>query len=138
MVADEGPESKGSAPPPSFGNMSEHHWSRARAGTNAEALEYYRQRSHAPGVAEGGSTRNHYCMRCDGVIPFEQIETACPHCGEAFDGAARRYFNWVEINEPPKSDARALLGLLIAGVVGLLALAAVVAWLLLRPGSAPP
>ena len=38
-------------PWPVYGNMSDDHWSRARAGENAEALEYYRERSRAPGVA---------------------------------------------------------------------------------------
>lgn len=117
---------------PSYGNMSDEHWSRARAGENEEALEYYRERSKAPGVAEGGSTRNHYCMKCDGVIPFEHEGETCPHCGTPIDGTARRYFNWVEINEPPKSDARALLVLLAIGAAGLLALASVVAWMWMR------
>ncbi len=113
---------------PSFGNMGEHHWSRARAGTNAEALDYYRARSKAPGVAEGGGARNFYCMACDGVIDADAGHARCPHCGAELEGMARRYFNWVEINEPPKSDLRALLPFLIAGVV----LAAVAGWILWR------
>jgi hypothetical protein len=119
------------APAPSFGNMSDAHWSRARAGTNAEALEYYRERSHAPGVKEGGGPRNFYCMRCDGVIPHEPAPEKCPHCGEPTAEAARRYFNWVEINEPPRSDARAVLGPILIGlvVVGLIGAAA---WWFLR------
>ena len=84
--------------PKSFGNMSDAHWSRARAGSNAEAIEYYRQRSLAPGVEAGGSERNCYCMECDGVIPIERSVEACPHCGASLEGMARRYFNWVEIN----------------------------------------
>lgn len=103
--------------PPSFGNMGPHHWSRAREGTNEEAMAYLRERSGAPGVAEGGAERNHYCMRCDGVIPFDPNGTACPHCGEPIEGAARRYFNWVEIDKPPASDASAVLTVLaILGV----------------------
>ena len=109
------------APAKSFGNISEHHWSKARAGSNQEALEYYRQRSHAPGVEQGGSARNFYCMQCDGVIPYEPPPRAaaehCPHCGASLEGIARRYFNWVEINEPAKSDLAALLPLLIAGAL---------------------
>jgi hypothetical protein len=103
-------------PEKSFGNMSEHHWSRARARDNEEALEYYRQRSRAPGVAEGGAERNFYCMKCDGVIPFEFRGPHCPHCAEPLAGAAKRYFNWVEINEPAESDFKALLPFLLAGL----------------------
>ena len=54
--------------------MGPDHWSVARKDENQEALEYYRQRSHAPGVEEGGGPRNFYCMRCDGVIPVEPFE----------------------------------------------------------------
>lgn len=110
-------------PPKSFGNISEHHWSRARKDKNAEALAYYRERSKAPGVAEGGAERNFYCMDCDGVIPFDLRGQVCPHCGAELDEHVRRYFNWVEINEPPRSDVRALLpalfgvGLLLAALI---------------------
>jgi hypothetical protein len=103
-------DTRGPVPPkPSFGNMGPDHWSVARAGENEEALAYYRERSKAPGVAEGGAERNHYCMRCDGVIPFEPALTECPHCRAPIEGGVKRYFNWVEINEPPKSDVSALL-----------------------------
>jgi hypothetical protein len=112
---------------PSFGRMSDRHWSRARAGTNEEALEYYRERSRAPGVAEGGAERNFYCMRCDGVIPFDVAGEVCPHCGVALEGMSKRYFNWVEINEPPKSDARALLPFALAGL-SIVAVIAVLVW----------
>lgn len=95
--------------PPSWGNVSEHHWSVARAGRNEEALDYYRERSRAPGVREGGGSRNCYCLACDGVIPLDRPLDACPHCGEPLDLHVRRYFNWVEIDEPPESDLRALL-----------------------------
>jgi hypothetical protein len=124
-------DSDDDAPKPSFGNMSEDHWSRARAGTNAEALEYYRERSRAPGVAGGGSERNFYCMRCDGVIPYQPMPDVCPHCGEPTTEAAKRYFNWVEINEPPRSDARAVIVpvLIVMSVVLVLS---VVAWWFLR------
>ena len=71
-------EKRPDPPPPSFGNMSEQHWSRARADSNQEALEYYRQRSKAPGVAEGGAARNFYCMHCDGVIPHDTQAEVCP------------------------------------------------------------
>jgi hypothetical protein len=122
-------DKSGPAPPkPSFGNMGPDHWSRARAGENEEALEYYRERSRAPGVAEGGAERNHYCMHCDGVIPFDPAITSCPHCGRELEGGAKRYFNWVELNEPPKSDVGTLL--VFGGGVGaiLLVLGAVVWW----------
>ena len=107
----------------SFGNISDRHWSRARAGMNEEALEYYRERSRAPGVAEGGAARNLYCMQCDGVVPHSS--ELCPHCGAAIDAKVRRYFNWVEMNDPPKSDARALLPVFL----GALLILGLVAWL---------
>ena len=110
-------------PPKSFGNMSEQHWSRARRQLNTEALEYYRSRGRAPGVAEGGAERNFYCMECDGVIPHSPPRTACPHCGAALDESVKRYFNWVEMNDPPRSDLAALLPFLLGGlaVLGLCA-----------------
>src|SRR5678815_2135980 len=111
----------------SFGAMSDAHWSRARAGTNEEALAYYRERSHAPGVAEGGAERNFYCMRCDGVIAFDHAGGVCPHCGEPLDERARRYFNWVEINEPPKSDLRALMPIVL-GVLGAVCVLLLLVW----------
>ena len=121
------PESK---PPqgPSWGNISERHWSRARREMNQEALDYYRERSRAPGVAEGGAERNFYCMECDGVIPFEGAPERCPHCGAALDENVKRYFNWVEIAEPGASDARALLPLFAAGLLLVLAVAALAWW----------
>lgn len=117
--------------PPSFGNMSEAHWSRARRDANQEALEYYRQRSKAPGVAEGGGARNFYCMECAGVIPHEPPLENCPHCGAAIEAGARRYFNWVETNEPPKSDAASLGPLLLIVLAVLLGAAFfLVRWLI--------
>lgn len=117
-------------PVKSFGPMSPAHWSRARAGENAEALAYLRERSKAPGVADGGAERNFYCMKCAGVIPFDLSATACPHCGEPLDEKARRYFNWVEINEPPRSDLAALLPIAAVSVLVFLGLAfAVWCWL---------
>ena len=97
--------------------LGEEHWSKARAGENEEALEYYRGRNKAPGVADGGGARNHYCFECDGVIELEydsrepapKLPSQCPHCGVKLEGGARRMFNWVEIDQPPASDARALL-----------------------------
>ena len=123
------PDDKSGPVPPkaSVGNMGPDHWSRARAGENEEALAYYRERSRAPGVAEGGAERNHYCMHCAGVIPFDPAITHCPHCQKEFEGGVKRYFNWVEMNDPPRSDLRALLpwfllalGLFAAIVFGLL------------------
>ena len=117
---------------PSFGNMGPAHWSKARDGTNEEALRYYRDRSHAPGVEEGGGPRNFYCMRCDGVIPADPPPKSCPHCGEALDEVARRYFNWVELDQPVKSDLRALLPFAIAGALLLLLVAGFLVWFLRR------
>ena len=94
-------EKRPDPPSPSFGNMSDQHWSRARRDSNQEALEYYRQRSKAPGVAEGGAERNFYCMDCDGVIPHDTTAKVCPHCGASIEGGVKRYFNWVEMNDPP-------------------------------------
>lgn len=101
--------------------MGEHHWSVARKSSNQEALDYYRERSKAPGVEDGGGARNHYCMNCDGVIPFEHRGDTCPHCSAALDDGVRRYFNWVEIDQPPSSD---LIPLLKVAVPVLLVLAA--------------
>lgn len=131
------------APPPSGAGgrpvLGEDHWSRARAGRNEEALEYMRERSHAPGVAEGGAARNHYCMECNGVIPllYDRRSAAdraaverCPHCGARVDPNVRAMFNWVETDAVPSSDLRALLPfLIVAGV--LVAVALVSLWLLL-------
>jgi len=114
--------------PKSFGNISEHHWSRARKDTNAEALEHLRERSRAPGVAEGGSSRNHYCLECHGVLPlaYDQRKPAdqstqehCPHCGAELDPRVRAMFNWVEIDQPPGSDLHALLPVLLIGLIAL-------------------
>jgi hypothetical protein len=120
-------------PKPSWGNIGEHHWTRAREGMNEEDFEYFRERSKAPGVREGGGARNHYCMQCNGVVPLEYdqrdpastIPEHCPHCGAELDARVRAMFNWVEIDQPPDSDLKALalpaLGvlLLLAGVVAL-------------------
>jgi hypothetical protein len=116
--------------PKSFGNMSEQHWSRARRDSNPEALEYLRGRSDAPGVAEGGGTRNFYCMQCDGVIPYSPPRATCPHCGTTLDESVKRYFNWVEMNDPPRSDFKALWPFLLGGLLLLGGLAAL-AWKLL-------
>lgn len=128
MSAQHDPRPDGSRP--SWGNISEHHWSRARRGANQEALEYYRARSRAPGVEQGGAERNFYCMECDGVIPHVPRVESCPHCGAELDETVRRYFNWVEIDRPAESDLRALLPLLLVGAVALAGLAlALWAWL---------
>lgn len=119
----------------SVGRISDEHWTRARADQNQEAIEYYRERSRAPGVAEGGGTRAHYCMSCDGVIPLEYDSRTqaprepghCPHCGVELDRNVRRMFNWVEIDQVPDSDAAALL----PWFLGAGAVLAFVVWLLL-------
>ena len=111
----------------SWGAMSERHWSRTRADSNREALDYYRERSRAPGVAEGGSHRNFYCMKCDGVIPYYEQHQRCPHCGEPIDETVRRYFNWVETDFPRRRD----VGLLwIGALAALLAAAGLAYWIL--------
>jgi len=110
-------ESPSDPEPKSFGNMSEAHWSRARKDLNQEALDYLRSRSQAPGVAEGGSERNFYCMQCAGVIPHAPPRETCPHCGVTLDESVKRYFNWVEMNDPPRSDLRALWPFLLGGIV---------------------
>jgi hypothetical protein len=115
----------------SFGNIGPKHWTRARAGENAEAMDYYRERSKAPGVASGGGPRNFYCMRCDGVIPHDHGGASCPHCGEPLDENAKRYFNRVEINEPAKSDFMALLPTLIGAAVVLLVVGLLALWFFL-------
>ena len=123
-------EKRPDPPRPSFGNMSDEHWSRARRDSNQEALEYYRQRSKAPGVAEGGAERNFYCMECDGVIPHGTDAKVCPHCGASIEGGVKRYFNWVEMNEPPRSEFRALLPWLLLALGALAAIVfAAVRWL---------
>lgn len=114
----------------------ERHWSRLRKGENQEALEYYKQRSKAPGVAEGGGIRAQYCQECDGVVPLEydqrkpadrQKKQLCPHCGAEVSATVRRMFNWVEIDQPPPSDLAVVLPYLLGGaaVVVLIVLAVV-------------
>lgn len=116
----------------SYGNMSEHHWSKTRGERNAEAIDYYRDRSKAPGVAEGGDARNFYCMECDGVIPWDDFEgDACPHCGAEIEGNTRRYFNWVEIDRTPETD-KAALAIVVGGVLVILALVVGLIVLVLR------
>jgi len=132
-------EESGDAPEHSWGNISEHHWTRSRAGLNKEAIDYYRERSKAPGVEEGGGMRAHYCMSCKGVIPLEYDQRVpaskelqhCPHCGVELDPRVREMFNWVEIDQPPDSDFRALLPILLGGLLVLVAIA-IGTWLLLR------
>ena len=82
-ASEKDPKAEGTPP------LGEDHWSKARAGENEEALDYYRERSKAPGVEEGGGMRNHYCFECDGVIELEydsrepapKTPESCPHCG---------------------------------------------------------
>jgi hypothetical protein len=92
---------------------------------NEEALEYLRDRSHKPGVAEGGAARNMYCPSCQGVIPlnYDSRESPsgerehCPHCGTLLDERVREMFNWVEIDQVSGSDARAILPFLLLGLL---------------------
>jgi len=118
-------------PEHSWGPMSEHHWSKKRAGANREAIEHLRRRSQAPGVAEGGGPRNHYCLECKGVIPFAKpAPERCPHCGAALDEHVRAMFNWVEIDDTPKGDAAALARLAVIGLAALAVAAAAAFWVL--------
>ena len=104
---------------PSYGPMSDAHWSRSRRGSNREALEYYRQKSRAPGVAEGGAPRNQYCLECGGVVPLSydsreplargREPERCPHCRAELEGRVRQMFNWVETDQVPEGDAKAVL-----------------------------
>lgn len=126
------------SPPPSFGNISDHHWSRSRAGANQDAIEYMQQRSKAPGVESGGAERNHYCMQCQGVIPLrydsrvpleERLPEHCPHCGAALEGRVRAMFNWVEIDQVAGSDAKALLPLFVGALTVLALVVLGIVWL---------
>ena len=118
----------GTESPKSYGNMSDQHWSRTRGERNREAIDYYRERSKAPGVKDGGAERNFYCMECDGVIAYEHEGERCPHCDAELAGIAKRYFNWVEIDSPPDSDFRALLPWLATGFAALLLLVGLALW----------
>ncbi|MAE28144.1 MAG: hypothetical protein QF724_10835 [Planctomycetota bacterium] len=101
------------------------HWSKERSGLHGEAQEHYRRRSAAPGVAEGGGPRSHYCLECDGLLPLEYdrrlpaaVELkACPHCGATLDPRLRAMFNWVETDQVPASDFKALLPYLVIGTL---------------------
>lgn len=127
MTDEADPEPK----PKSFGNISDDHWSRSRKGLNEEAMQHLRERSHAPGVAEGGGSRNHYCLECHGVLPlaYDQRKPAdakqlehCPHCGAELDPRVRAMFNWVEIDQPPGSDLSALLPLILIALIAVVGL----------------
>jgi len=109
------------------------HWSKERVGLHSEARDFYRERSHAPGVAEGGGARSHYCMECGGLLPlnYDRRQAAsgdpgtCPHCGVTLDARIRRMFNWVETDQVPASDLKALLPWFLVGTlitIGLLIL----------------
>lgn len=116
----------------SWGNVSEGHWSRKRRDANQEAIEHYRRRSQAPGVAEGGGARNHYCPECKGVLPFTDVPPEhCPHCGAKVEERVREMFNWVEIDEPPPGDLGVLLPVALVGVLVLGGIAVAV-WVALR------
>ncbi len=120
----------------SVGQVTDEHWSRARAELNKDALDYLRERNSAPGVADADKNpRNSYCMECDGVLPLSYDSRSpaskkterCPHCGAKIERNIRRMFNWVEMDQVPDSDLKALLPL-FAGVG--LVLALLVWWIL--------
>ena len=117
----------------------EGHWARSRKGLHEEELEFLRSKSSAPGVAEGGALRNHYCMECGGVIPLEYDSTesveakppeSCPHCGAALEGGVRMMFNWVEMDQVPGSDLKALLPFALGGMLAVALVGAVIWWIL--------
>lgn len=129
----------------SFGVGGEAHWARERKDLHQDEIEFLRERSRAPGVAQGGALRNHYCMQCNGVIPLEYDSSDsaegrppehCPHCGAELEGGVRMMFNWVEIDQPPGSDLKALLPFFVGGVVILLGLGLVAWWLIGMIGDA--
>jgi len=130
---DEGWRERDPSEPKSFGPISDAHWSKKRAGSNRDAIEYMRDRSHAPGVADGGGARNVYCMGCQGVIPFDgsRKPEVCPHCGVALDEHVQAMFNWVEIDDAPTGDFAALVRVAAIGLAVLTALG-VLAWWILR------
>ena len=117
----------------------ERHWSRLRKGKNQEALQYYKDRSKAPGVAEGGGVRAQYCTECDGVIPLKYYQRkpadrsqkqVCPHCGAEVSATVRRMFNWVEIDQPPPSDWAVFWPWLVGALVAVGLVIALIVWLL--------
>ncbi|HIG12498.1 MAG: hypothetical protein ABGY71_07890 [bacterium] len=119
----------------STGAMSDQHWSRTRRDMNAEEIEFLRERSRAPGVAEGGEERNHYCLDCHGLIPltYDRRQPAdpnqpahCPHCGTELEANVRMMFNWVEIDQPHGSDFLAILPRMVGALLLLGAAAALV------------
>ncbi len=75
--------------------------------------------------------RSHYCLSCNGLLPlrYDRRQPAraspgsCPHCGVELDPRVRAMSNWVETDQVPGSDLRALWPWLVGGVV--LAVAAV-------------
>ena len=120
----------------SWGDLDERHWTRTRGDRNDSVIEYYQARSQAPGVREGGTWRNQYCMSCDGVLPLSYFQTEpaddevrhCPHCGERLEQRIHRMFNWVEIDQPHDGDLKVFLPWILGLAV---ALAALLAYLLL-------
>ena len=57
-------------------------------------------------------------------VPAPRLHTTCPHCGAKIEGGARRMFNWVELDQSPPSDARALLLPALGGLLLIPAIAA--------------
>ncbi|MFT5286832.1 MAG: hypothetical protein ACI8TQ_003005 [Planctomycetota bacterium] len=119
----------------SWGDMTDEHWSKTRGDRNDEVFEYLRSRGEAPGVESGGATRNHYCMKCDGIIPLsyfqmqpaDKVERHCPHCGVKLDNRIHRMFNWVEIDQPHDSDLKAFLVPIL--VIATICLGGLIWWL---------
>ena len=58
-------------------------------------------------------------LEYDSRVPLdEQAATErCPHCGERLEGRVRQMFNWVETDQVPTGDARAVLPVLLGLVV---------------------
>jgi hypothetical protein len=131
-----GPGADGTQPERRDSLLPDDHWSRNRSERNHEALEYLREKSRAPGVAEGGAERNQYCMQCGGVLPLAYVSSqpadrahpaTCPHCGAEVHPTVRAMFNWVEIDQVPRGDFAALAPWLFGAV--LLVGAALAFWL---------
>ena len=116
----------GSSSQRSYGNMSEHHWSKTRGERNREAIDYYRERSRAPGVEEGGGPRTSTAWTATGSSPTTRGSARARTVARSSTARSGGTSTGWEIDRPPASDLRALLpwmvlvaALLAAGAWGL-------------------